>query len=97
VFVPALYVLFRYVVEERIGAIILSGLVAHTSWHWLEARWADLGEVGVPMPDALVLLWTVRLLMAAVIVAGAAWLVQSWRRARRPGMPVPAEDAAPRA
>jgi hypothetical protein len=80
VFVPALYVLFRYVVEEKIGAIILSALVAHTAWHWMEARWAELGEFGVPAPDAVVLLWTVRLLMAAVIVAGAAWLARSMRR-----------------
>jgi hypothetical protein len=81
VFVPALYVLFRYVADEKIGAIILSALVAHTSWHWMEARWAELGEFGVPAPDAGVLLWTVRLLMAALIVAGATWLVRGTRPA----------------
>jgi hypothetical protein len=76
-FVPALYLLSRYVVEERIGAIIVSALVAHTAWHWMEARWAELGEFGVPAPDAVVLLWAVRLLMAALILAGVAWLVRS--------------------
>ena len=28
--------LFRYVVAERIGTIILSALVAHTAWHWVD-------------------------------------------------------------
>jgi hypothetical protein len=81
VFVPSLYLLFRYVVEEKIGAIILSALVAHTAWHWMETRWAELGAFGVPAPDAVVLLWSVRLLMAALIVAGVAWLVRGMRPA----------------
>jgi hypothetical protein len=63
----------------------------------METRWAELGAFGVPAPDAGVLLWTVRVLMAALIVAGAAWLSRSWRRARRPRMPMPAEDTAPQA
>jgi hypothetical protein len=36
--IPALAVLFRYVVAERIGAIMLSALVAHTGWHWMIER-----------------------------------------------------------
>ena len=32
--IPALVLLFRYVVAERIGTILLSALVAHTAWHW---------------------------------------------------------------
>ena len=39
VLVPALQLLFRYVVAERIGTIILSALVAHTAWHWTPERW----------------------------------------------------------
>ena len=38
VFVPVLDVLFRYVVKERIGTIIISALVAHTGWHWMIER-----------------------------------------------------------
>ena len=40
--VPALDLLFRYVVAERIGTIILSALVAHTGWHWMTERWERL-------------------------------------------------------
>src|SRR6266853_1024634 len=36
--VPALNVLFRFVVAERMGTVILSAIVAHTAWHWLIER-----------------------------------------------------------
>jgi hypothetical protein len=39
VLVPLLGLLFRYVVAERMGTIILSALVAHTGWHWMLERW----------------------------------------------------------
>ncbi|MEO8098099.1 MAG: HupE/UreJ family protein [Acidobacteriota bacterium] len=39
ILVPALALLFRYVVAERIGTIILSALIAHTGWHWMWERW----------------------------------------------------------
>src|SRR5205823_11094762 len=35
VLIPALGLLFRYVVAERLGTIILSTIVAHTAWHWM--------------------------------------------------------------
>lgn len=36
--VPALTGLFRFVVAERLGTIILSALAAHHAWHWLIER-----------------------------------------------------------
>lgn len=42
VLVPALALLFRYAVAERIGTILLSALVAHTGWHWMWERWEIL-------------------------------------------------------
>ena len=36
--------LFRFVVPERIGTIILSALVAHTAWHWMVERGSALGQ-----------------------------------------------------
>ncbi len=52
VLIPTLYVLFRYVVSERIGTIVISLLVGHTAWHWMadrytawqmyDLRWSDL-------------------------------------------------------
>jgi len=47
--IPALNALFKYGVEERMGTIILSALVAHTAWHWMADRWSALRpyQVGV--------------------------------------------------
>ena len=42
--VPTLNVLFRYVVAERMGTILLSVLVAHTGWHWMTERWGVLSQ-----------------------------------------------------
>ena len=42
VLIPVLGGLFRYVVAERVGTIILSALVAHTGWHWMLERFEVL-------------------------------------------------------
>lgn len=42
--IPLLDLLFRFVVAERIGTIILSALVAHTGWHWLLERADNLRQ-----------------------------------------------------
>src|SRR5437867_2686188 len=44
VLVPALELLFRYGVAERMGTIILSALVAHTGWHWMTDRYERLRQ-----------------------------------------------------
>ena len=36
--IVALELLFRFVVAERMGTIILSAIVAHTGWHWMLER-----------------------------------------------------------
>jgi hypothetical protein len=40
--VPALSLLFRRAIPERIGVIVLSALIAHTGWHWMLERWETL-------------------------------------------------------
>ncbi|MEQ9561187.1 MAG: HupE/UreJ family protein, partial [Woeseiaceae bacterium] len=42
--VPAMAVLFRYVMPERVGIIILSALIAHSGWHWMSERFAVLQQ-----------------------------------------------------
>ena len=75
--VPALDLLFRRAVPERIGAIVLSALVAHTGWHWMVERWDRLRQFRFPWPalDAAVLASATRWLMVAVVAAGLVWLV----------------------
>ena len=42
--VPMLELLFRFVVAERVGTILISALIAHTSWHWMTERYAVLSQ-----------------------------------------------------
>lgn len=73
--IPALTLLFRRVVAERIGTIILSGLVAHTAWHWMTERGGELAqyEFGWPALDAALAAAAIRTLMLALIAGAALW------------------------
>ncbi len=73
--IPALALLFRYVVAERIGTILLSALVAHTAWHWMLERGAALRQYEFEWPtiDAAFAVSAIRALMLALIVAAAMW------------------------
>ncbi|HYM24301.1 MAG TPA: HupE/UreJ family protein [Vicinamibacterales bacterium] len=77
VLIPALGVLFRYVVEERMGTIILSAIVAHTAWHWMTDRYAALRLYRFEWPaiDALFWVAVMRWAMIAVAAGGLYWLV----------------------
>src|SRR5207253_2482394 len=48
--IPALQLLFRYAVAERMGAIILSAIVAHTGWHWMLDRGHVLAQFRFEWP-----------------------------------------------
>ena len=65
--VPALQLLFRFVVAERIGAILLSALVAHTAWHWTADRWGSLRQFAWPAFDAAALVSLVRFVMVLTV------------------------------
>src|SRR5947208_16345111 len=67
--IPALDLLFRRVVAERIGTIILSAIVAHTAWHWMIERFGILRQFQFVWPalTAGFMLWIVRWLMVAVV------------------------------
>jgi hypothetical protein len=72
---PVLAVLFRRVVAERVGVIVISAIVAHSAWHWMTARFATLREYRFvrPVLDASFLAGLLRGLMLLLIVIGAAW------------------------
>jgi hypothetical protein len=79
ILVPALGVLFRFVVRERIGTIILSALVAHMAWHWMAERWSVLREFPIPALDAGMALTLVRVLIGILIVAAVFRLAKHFR------------------
>ena len=74
--IPALELLFRYAVAERMGTIILSALVAHTAWHWMIERWEILSKFHIQLPDfsAALMATLLRWLMVFVVLAGVYWL-----------------------
>jgi hypothetical protein len=83
--IPALELLFRRVVAERMGVIILSAIVAHTAWHWMIDRWGVFRQFHVQMPAfnaefaARLLHWA----MAAIVIVGALWGISALARSRR--------------
>ena len=81
--IPALVLLFRYVVAERIGTILLSALVAHTAWHWAVDRGTALAAY--PLPDLTLedMAKGIRLLMVIVAAAGLVWLISLWAGSKR--------------
>ena len=85
--IPALEVLFRYVVAERVGTIILSVLVAHTGWHWMAERAVIFSQYQIQWPALSVGLFLTLLgwLILALIVAGLGWLAfgMLWNPAAR--------------
>ena len=75
VLIPALWALFRWIVAERIGTIILSAIVAHTSWHWLQERAVVLAKYKLewPLMDAAFWAAAMRGAVLLMILAAAAW------------------------
>jgi HupE/UreJ protein len=81
--VPALDVLFRFVVAERMGTIILSAIVAHTAWHWTTDRFDVLRQFPWPTVTAADAASAIRWLMALIAVLSTAYLLSraaAWAR-----------------
>ena len=94
--IPALVLLFRYVVAERIGTILLSALVAHTAWHWAVDRGTAL--LAYPLPELTLadMAKGIRLLMVIVAAAGLVWLISLWAGSKREfNTPVQNEGSEP--
>jgi hypothetical protein len=77
--VPVLGALFRWVVAERVGVIVISAILAHSAWHWMTERFAALREYRFVWPalDASFLAGLLRALMLALIVLGVVWVLSA--------------------
>jgi hypothetical protein len=86
--VPLLAFIFRFVVAERIGTILMSALVAHTAWHWATERGTVLAGYNWPAFGVADLSAFLRL---ATVIVGAAfvmWLLSLWMGKKQvPGVP----------
>ena len=83
--VPALNLLFKYVVAERMGIIILSALVAHTSWHWMTDRWGVLSQFPITWEAFSRAMFTGAMgwLLLAMLLGGMVWA--GYKALRDPG------------
>jgi hypothetical protein len=94
--IPLLNLLFRYVVAERMGTILLSALVAHTAWHWTTDRMSTLRQYRLQWPavDLALVLGAMRALMAVLVLVGVGWLLRGavGRLMRPPRQQVPASS-----
>lgn len=75
VLIPALGYLFTRVVNERMGTIILSTIVAHTAWHWMAERWGNLSQFPFPTLDLPALASLMRWAIAAILIGVALWWI----------------------
>ncbi len=72
---PVLALLFRYVVAERVGTILMSALIAHTAWHWMLDRWSALRQYSFTLPamDAEFVVAALRVAMVTLVLVGVVW------------------------
>lgn len=73
--VPAIELLFRHVVAERMGTIILSVIVGHTAWHWMGDRFDVLRQFPWPAVTLAGVASALGWLMALVAIAAGLWVV----------------------
>ncbi len=86
-FVPVLNLLFRYVVAQRLGTIIVSALVAHQAWHWMEDRFDTLKQFPWPTITAGGLKSALGWLIVLVALAAMIWVVSlATPRREHPGV-----------
>jgi hypothetical protein len=69
VMLPLLALVTRHVLTGRVGAILISAILAHAGWHWMGERWDALANVRWPSLDmanlVLLMFWSAGLTLAA--------------------------------
>ena len=77
VLIPVVGFVFKRVVPERIGIIILSVLIGHIGWHWLLERYERLSQFPWPALDAALLASAMRWVMAFIVMIAVMWAVNA--------------------
>ena len=75
--VPVLNLMFKYKVDERIGVILLSALLAHSAWHWMLDRGSQLSQFSyqAPVLDSIFAAALMRWGMLLIVVFSALWIM----------------------
>ena len=86
--VPVINFLFRNVVAERMGTILLSAILAHSAWHWMSERVGQLADYSFQWPamNVALLAALTRWTMLLVAIGAILWfMVQVYERFLRAG------------
>jgi hypothetical protein len=76
---PLLVLIFRFVLPERAGTIVLSTFVAHTGWHWFLDRGEQLRQFRFEWPALATVANSLRWLVLVLVVAGLfRYVVRRW-------------------
>jgi hypothetical protein len=81
--IPVLELMFRLVLTEKLGIIVLSAVVAHTAWHWMIDRGSRLSGFPWPSLDVAFLAGAMRWLMLCLVIGAIIWLAVGMLRRRR--------------
>jgi HupE / UreJ protein len=73
--VAALGLLFRHVVAQWLGIIIVSAFAIDTAWDWMIERARELAKFPLPALDAAFAATATNAVLAALMLAGGVWLV----------------------
>jgi hypothetical protein len=75
--VPILNYLFRNVIAERMGTILLSAILAHSGWHWMSERATQLSAYNFQWPALNYAFYAslMRWLILIVIIGSIVWLL----------------------
>jgi hypothetical protein len=82
--VVPLLAMFRRAVQERIGVVTLSAIVAHVGWHWMTDRWNVLQQTEWPRLDPAGLMVLSRWVAGLLLTFGAARVLSQWISRRFP-------------
>ncbi len=90
--IPLLELLFRFVVAEELGTIILSVLIAHTGWHWMLDRWDRFRQFRFAWPS-LTSVFLANVVLGLIIVVILVTIVllakRLWSAAPKIGSKIP--------
>ncbi|MGI9206134.1 MAG: HupE/UreJ family protein [Woeseiaceae bacterium] len=75
--VPILNFVFRNLVAERMGTILLSAILAHSGWHWMSDRASQLSAYSFQLPTLNFAFFAsmTRWLMLVVVIGSVLWLL----------------------
>jgi hypothetical protein len=76
--IPPLALVMRLARSERVAIVVLSAIVAHSAWHWMTQRGAELAEFQFAWPrlDAAFAASLTGWLLLLVVAGGVFWLLR---------------------